>query len=204
MKKLLLAFVLLLGLGLTAQAQRYVGTFVGNGAGLTNIPTSALSPNVVTNNGTLTLGLPIVGDGGRGGYPSNALTLSSATITTGVFETAYGDGSGITNIYAKNVITQTNNVSVGLVLDCNVPVAGYGTNNTVVVGGLTNWNAVQFNTTMLLLTNTAGPSSPIPITVPASFKDMNSGANPLYCTNVGQLLVWSQKNFGTNYFWKSR
>ncbi len=137
MKKLILIVALLFPL--LASAQRYVGTFVGNGLALTNIPSGALRSPITNNiivNGNVTLTGKVIGNGaslsnlpitaiwGSGGTNTVATngtsgqTLLSAANGGVYWGTASGSG-GLSNVvenasgvYVKTNLYATNSITV--------------------------------------------------------------------------------------------
>lgn len=94
MKKLFTLVFLCVSLSAFSQP-KYTGRFVGDGAGITNIPLSGINANLVTNNGAATYGRPFVGDGAGGEFTTNGLTGVNFTNATGT-------------VSAQTVIASTN------------------------------------------------------------------------------------------------
>lgn len=142
----------------------------------------ANSPAIVTNtdNGTLTTGLPLVGNGAKGVMPTNNL-------------------AGLNQVTTSSLLINTNGFDPGYLLDCNKSMIGVATNNTLPIGVMTNWSSTKLNSILVVVTNTAGSGTPIQISVPAWAKYTPAGATPPYCTNVLTLLFWSTHGTGTNY-----
>tara|TARA_R110000868_G_scaffold183873_2_gene425219 strand:- start:1617 stop:4679 length:3063 start_codon:yes stop_codon:yes gene_type:complete len=88
----------------------YVGTFIGNGSGLTNIPATGIVGTAVTNNSSPTLTGLVIGSQTAIDSTGNGL-FGGVNQTNGVIA---GNGIGITNIVSTNVVTANGtNVSTG-------------------------------------------------------------------------------------------
>ncbi len=181
------------------QAPYFIGNFVGNGAGLTNLPSV-----VVTNNETgVTLSGTFYGNGaGLTNLPGVVVTNNETGVTlSGTF---YGNGAGLTNL--PGVVVTNNETGVTLSGTfygngaglTNLPGVVVTNNETGVTlsgtfygngGGLTNLNAASLtgalNVTNITATNmTAGiltvgtniTSEIAPLTVPANIPSSAIGS----------------------------
>ena len=162
MKTILIFLAALASVSADAAATRthYVGMFYGDGVGLTNLPSAAVSGDAVTNNDTRAVvffgGLTVTNSatgnwikqtnstlsGGltnQGATPVLTLNFSSgavsSTLGTATFNTFVGNGSGITNINPRIKVGFSTNYTATMandVLFCT------GTNQVITLLDATN------------------------------------------------------------------
>lgn len=152
------------------------GVYYGDGSGITNL-SQIVSEVTFLNNVLLQSNITV---SGKATFNNNVFFLTTETMTNAA-PTGYVD-------FGKDSFT-------------------LATNNNVSFAAAQNWSTSNMNDTIINFTNNgATPKTAFSITMHGTYQNMKAEeGNTLYCTNVGQLLVWGQQGqTGTNFYWKSR
>jgi hypothetical protein len=166
----------------------FVGPMVGDASGLTNIAQ-------VVNNIT---------------FESNVVIQQTLTVNQAAFfnsnVTISGKAVFNQSVHITKLESSTNAAPTG-VIDFSKNGFLLRTNNNVSFAEAVNWSTTNRNETIISFTNSgATPKTAFTITMHGTYQNMKAEeGQTLYCTNVGQLLVWGEQGqTGTNFYWRSR